>query len=382
MLPTHFSIAHLHCQVVYHRSEKKLGLKYPHAPEVTAFLRLSFPELKWSKTLRMWLLPYSPSLTKELIEYSRGKIWIDLKTPSSNRLETNPLKKKPKKPSEWLKVALSNFEDKLRMRRYSENTIQTYSDCIKTFYIENDHLMPEETTTVEVENFFTDYLIQRKLSWSYQNQFINALKLFLSIIPDGQIIEFYIKRPKSPSPLPKVLSAEQITKLLAGTSNIKHKTMLSLLYACGLRSGELINLRISDIDKDRLTLTVHEGKGKKDRVLPISSNLLNLLRVYYRSARTVRYLFEGQEPGTKYSPRSLALVMKQALLREGLEPRFTLHTLRHSYATHLLESGVNLRIIQELLGHRSSKTTEIYTHVSTESFSKIPSPFDRLNLKI
>jgi integrase/recombinase XerD len=116
--------------------------------------------------------------------------------------------------------------------------------------------------------------------------------------------------------------------------------------------------------------------------LPISQNLLNLLRTYYRTARTGRYLSEGQEPGSTYSSRSLALVMKQALLREGLDTRFTAHSLRHSYATHLLESGVNLRIIQELLGHKSSKTTEIYTHVSTEIFSKLPSPFDRLNLKL
>ena len=154
--------------------------------------------------------------------------------------------------------------------------------------------------------------------------------------------------------------------------------MLSLIYACGLRRGELLKIKPADIDSQRGLLTIRNAKGRKDRLVPISSKVIEMLRNYYKVYRPKSWLFEGQFSGTQYSEESLAKVLKNALQKAGIKRNATLHWLRHSYATHMLESGVDLRYIQELLGHKSSKTTEIYTHVSIKSLQKIRSPFDEL----
>ena len=154
--------------------------------------------------------------------------------------------------------------------------------------------------------------------------------------------------------------------------------MLSLIYACGLRRSELLNLSLSDVLSDRNVLFIRQSKGKKDRVIPISNKIIEMLRTYYKAYKPKVWLFEGQNAGERYSERSLQLVLKQALKKAGNTKPVSLHWLRHSYATHLLESGTDLRYIQELLGHNSSKTTEIYTHVTTKSLQQIRSPFDEL----
>jgi integrase/recombinase XerD len=154
--------------------------------------------------------------------------------------------------------------------------------------------------------------------------------------------------------------------------------MLSLIYACGLRRSELINLKPTDVDSKRHVLMIRQAKGRKDRITPISEKLIEMLREYYKAYRPKMWLFEGQVSGEKYSDKSLENVLKQAVRKAGINKPISLHWLRHSYATHLLESGTDLRYIQELLGHKSSKTTEIYTHVSTKSIQNIVSPFDTL----
>jgi integrase/recombinase XerD len=160
--------------------------------------------------------------------------------------------------------------------------------------------------------------------------------------------------------------------------NIKHSTMLSLIYACGLRRSELINLKPADVESKRGLLVIHQSKGRKDRIVPISEKVIVMLRNYYTLYKPKIWLFEGQNAGEPYSEQSLQSVLKQSVRKAGIKKPVTLHWLRHSYATHLLESGTDLRFIQELLGHNSSKTTEIYTHVSTKSLQNIKSPFDDL----
>jgi len=187
-----------------------------------------------------------------------------------------------------------------------------------------------------------------------------------------------IRRPRNAKPLPQVLSKEDVKAILEAHKNIKHRTMLSLLYACGLRRSELLNLKPQDIDARRRMLRVNRGKGAKDRLIPISERVLELLEAYYRCEKPVTYVFEGQCAGKKYSARSFQQVLKDALEKAKIDKPVTLHWLRHSYATHLLEGGTGLRFIQELLGHKSSKTTEIYTHVSQKSLQRIRSPFDDL----
>ncbi|OFY67010.1 MAG: hypothetical protein A3H98_08930 [Bacteroidetes bacterium RIFCSPLOWO2_02_FULL_36_8] len=190
-----------------------------------------------------------------------------------------------------------------------------------------------------------------------------------------------IHRPKRYNPLPQVLSACEVTQIINVLENIKHKCMLSLIYSAGLRRSELLHMKIKDIDSQRMQLRILHSKGRKDRITPLSETALKLLRQYYLKYKPKDYLFEGQQ-GEQYSERSLALVLKNACLKAGIKKKVNLHMLRHSYATHLLEGGTDLRYIQELLGHKSSRTTEIYTHVSQKAINKIISPLDKLSIKI
>ena len=187
-----------------------------------------------------------------------------------------------------------------------------------------------------------------------------------------------MERPRSEHKLPNVLSKEEVAAILKALPNQKHRTMLSLIYACGLRRGELLNLKPENIDSKRHLLIILKAKGKKDRVVPISDKVITMLREYYKIYKPKIWLFEGQSTAEQYSESSLQEVLKNAIQKAGIKKPVTLHWLRHSYATHLLEAGTDLRYIQELLGHKSSKTTEIYTHVSEKSLQKISSPFDNL----
>jgi integrase/recombinase XerD len=223
-----------------------------------------------------------------------------------------------------------------------------------------------------------DYIIKHNLSSSYQNQIVNALKLYFRAVQDKIIDIEKVHRPKRAKVLPNVLSKEEVKMILEAHSNIKHKTMLSLIYSCGLRCGELIALQPVHIDSKRNIVFIKNAKGKKDRIVPLNPKILEMLRDYYKIYKPKEYLFEGQVAGTQYSEKSLQSILKQALQKAGSTKPVTLHWLRHSYATHLLESGTDLRYIQELLGHNSSRTTEIYTHVSTKSIQQIKSPFDDL----
>lgn len=186
------------------------------------------------------------------------------------------------------------------------------------------------------------------------------------------------RRKKRAKVLPNVLSKKEVKAILEAHSNVKHKMMLSLIYSCGLRRGELLALKPVHIDSKRNIVLLKNAKGKKDRIAPLSPKILEMLREYYKDYKPAVWLFEGQIKGEQYSEKSLQSVLKQALQKTVIKKPVALHWLRHSYATHLLESGTDLRYIQELLGHSSSKTTEIYTHVSTKSIQQIKSPFDDL----
>lgn len=196
---------------------------------------------------------------------------------------------------------------------------------------------------------------------------------------DGTEIKIdQIDRLRRAKTLPNVLSKEEVKAILEAPYNIKHRAMLSLVYSCGLRRGELLKLRLTDIDSKRKLLNIRSGKGKKDRIIPLSEKIIDLLRIYYKIYKPTSWLFEGQKKGNPYSEKSLESVLKQAVKKAKIIKPVTLHWLRHSYATHLLESGTDLRYIQEILGHKSSRTTEIYTHVSINSLQNIKSPFDDL----
>lgn len=270
------------------------------------------------------------------------------------------------------------FEKKMQSRRYSENTLKVYSDAIQVFFKHFNNVKEADISIQHIEQFNHEYIFKNGHSISYQNQVINAVKLFYKLMGNTSLNIEGISRPRREHKLPSVLSKQEVKMILESLTNIKHKCMLSLIYSCGLRRGELLRLKIGDIDSKRNIVNVRQSKGKKDRIVPLSLKLLEMLREYYRGYKPEVWLFEGQEKGMQYDERSLQLVLKKAVNKAGIKKEVSLHWLRHSYATHLLEAGTDLRYIQELLGHSSSRTTEIYTHVSTRMIQNIVSPFDQL----
>lgn len=238
-----------------------------------------------------------------------------------------------------------------------------------------------EFTHEDVLRFNTDYVLKNGLSSSFQNQVVNAIKFFVKVVRSEAMDIAQPHRPRTEKNMPKVISMQEAEFILNSLENIKHKCMMSLIYSAGLRRSELLNLRIEAIDSKRMIIFIKQAKGNKDRVVPLSEVLLTMLREYYIKYRPVVFLFEGQGGG-RYNERSLALALKKAVEKAGIKKKVNLHMLRHSYATHLLEAGTDLRYIQELLGHKSSRTTEIYTHVSSRAIHQIGSPLDKLNLNL
>ena len=316
--------------------------------------------------------------TFEGARWSASKKYWHLPDNEENRLRFNLFSSTTLLPNAEGIASINTFKRYLLSRRYSPNTINTYSEALKSFLTFCNTKTLQDINNEDVISYNNDFILKNKLSSSYQNQIVNALKLFFKIVKQTSIEIDKIHRPKREKILPNVLSKEEVKAILETPKNIKHKAMLSMIYSCGLRRSELLNLRPSDIDSKRNIVFIKQSKGKKDRITPLSPKMLELLRSYYKECSPQTYLFEGREKNTPYSARSLEEVLKKSIKLATINKPVTLHWLRHSYATHLLESGTDLRYIQELLGHNSSKTTEIYTHVSTKNIQQIKSPFDDL----
>ena len=342
-------------KIITHRGSKRIAVYFEKNAELIARIK-QLEGSRWSQTLGVWHLP----------DTEENRIRFKL-TPLSHTI-----------PSSEGIVQIEKFKQWLRSKRYSESTITTYSEALKSFLVFYREKPIIDITNEDVIVYNNEYVLKNNLSASYQNQIVNAIKLFFQTIRDTKMMVDKIHRPKRAKVLPNVLSKEEIKLILNAHSNIKHKTMLSLIYSCGLRRSELLNLKPADIDSKRGIIIIRQSKGKKDRIAPLSPKILEMLRDYYLLCKPKIWLFEGQIVGESYSEKSLQSILKQALQKTGIKKPVTLHWLRHSYATHLLESGTDLRYIQELLGHHSSKTTEIYTHVSTKSIQQIKSPFDDL----
>lgn len=274
-----------------------------------------------------------------------------------------------------METRLKKYKDLLIQKRYSQNTQNIYYSYFKDFcnYFQNENL--ENITTDQINSYILDPIKSKNISISQQNQRINAIKFYYEKVLGREKQYYELHRPKKEHKLPKVLSKTEVKRIFDVTKNLKHKCILMLLYSAGLRRSELLNLDPTDIDSKRMIIRINGSKGKKDRISLLSDNLLNLLRQYYKEYRPQKYLFEGQNGG-KYSPTSVANILKNVAIKAGIRKNVTPHMLRHSFATHLLEQGTDLRYIQELLGHNSSKTTEIYTHVSKKAIDKIKNPID------
>jgi site-specific recombinase XerD len=269
------------------------------------------------------------------------------------------------------------FIDDLRLKNLSDSTIKVYVQAVEKFakFLGRS---PDESTAQDVRAFLIHEL-DRGLSRSYCVIQRNALRhLYLDTL--GRTDEFeVVPRPKRERRLPVVLSREEVQRLFAVVQNIKHKALLMVAYDAGLRLSEIRNLRIEDIDSQRMVIRICQGKGKKDRYGRLSKGLLKLLREYWRACRPESLLFPGAHPNRPYDIATPGHILKKLCRKAGITKRVSMHTLRHSFATHLLEAGTNLRVIQRLLGHSNIQTTCLYTHISIEELREAPSPMELLD---
>lgn len=315
-----------------------------------------------------------------LLRFFRGKLWIDLSRITAKR----PLKEgtehvnldgiREKINNGSIKKVPEAFLSKLESRKYAYNTAKTYIALFGKFM---DHYSDRPVDGLDANDIqsYLQEMARSGCSSSMLNQTINSIKFYYEQVLNMPGRYYHLDRPRKERTLPRILSKEEVKRIIGSISNTKHRAIISMIYGAGLRRGELINLKIEDIDSNRMTVFVRGGKGNKDRYTLLSTKVLETLRIYFKQYRPKAYLFEGAS-GEKYSPASIRNILNRAAAQNGIKYKVTPHSLRHSFATHLLEEGVDLRYIQTLLGHSSSKTTEIYTHVAKNSFLNIKSPLD------
>jgi len=337
----------------------------------------SIPYSGWHAGGSYWTMPASDKYIGELKQIAERY--------SLEFIYKEELKSKLKPRTSW--HGMENFREcppeyiaKLKELRYSKNTLDTYKHMFEEFINYYRDTEIDDITDAMIVEFLRYLVNERNISGSYQNQSINAIKFYYERVRGGQRKIYTIDRPRKEKFLPEVLSEEEVVKILNATENLKHKAILMTIYSAGLRVGELTNLRIKDIDSNRMQIRVEQAKGKKDRYTLLGEKTLEILRQYVSIYKPKVWLFEGLHDES-YSASSIQANLKVAVEKAGLKKRITVHTLRHSFATHLLEAGTDIRYIQSLLGHQNSKTTEIYTHITTKGFDQIKSPLDKLKIK-
>jgi len=270
---------------------------------------------------------------------------------------------------------LNEFIQLLKIKRYSYNTIVAYKSAIKKFIHFHKGVDPENLTKRDIEVYINIQVVKEGISQSYQKQMVGAIKFLYNDLLRKNYDLFYLYPKRRELKLPVILSLTEVELLIDSVTNLKHKSILSTIYSAGLRLEECLNLKVGDIDSENNIIRVRSGKGNKDRNVLLSDKLIVLLRQYYKQYKPTQYLFEGQNGG-KYSASSVQSFMRAALNKSKIKRHATPHTLRHSFASHLLESGTDIRVIQEILGHNDIRTTQIYTHISSANIKSVKSPFD------
>ncbi|MFK2821285.1 tyrosine-type recombinase/integrase [Flavobacteriaceae sp. LMIT009] len=343
-----------------HKGKKVILVAFKFNEDLKNNLRKKFPSVKWSASKKSWYLPDLPSVRNALQLNKRNTL---LEKASS----IHPANQQ----------AYLDMHEQLALKKYSENTQRIYLAEFRHLLNLLDDYYVGDLNPKRLKDYFLYCLKVEKMSERKMNGKINAIKFYFEQVLHRPKMFFDIPRPKKPLTLPKMLSKSEVKKLFNVTTNLKHKIALQLSYGMGLRVSEVIGLKIMDIDSKRMVVHIRGGKGKKDRYVPLPKSILPGLREYYLAYRPKKYLFEGQYGGA-YAKSSLQQVFKMAMNKASIKKEIGIHGLRHSYATHLLEAGADMRFIQELLGHNSIKTTQIYTKVTPRSKSKIKSPLDTL----
>jgi integrase/recombinase XerD len=361
------------------KEKRFIGLQFNTDKVIHALVK-QLPDVKWSNSFNMAYILNTKENLDQIFKIFNGVVWVNCNYffDKSTVKDTNkPIDitwfRKRQLPTTY-RVCPTSYLDKLELRKYANNTVKTYVTSFETFinyYISKDLVSINES---DVRKYILK-LVQEDKSNAYINSAINSIKFYYESVL-GMPNRFYeIERPRKEKKLPKVLSKEDVLSIIANTNNLKHKCIVSLLYSSGIRRNELVNLKITDIDSKRMLIRVEAAKGNKDRYTLLSHSLLEDLRAYYKQYKPEKYIVEGMY-GKQYSGQSIGKIVINAAEKAGIKIPVTPHMLRYSFATHLLEAGVDLRQIQVLLGHSSSKTTEIYTHVATTTFKKIKNPLD------
>ncbi len=347
-------------QPTKHRGNKIILIKFLFNDELKHRLRKRFPSAKWSATKKSWYLPDLPVVRRELRIEQRSIL-----PERAARIHPNN------------RGAYISLSEKLKLKGYSQSTIRIYLSEFEHLLRLLDDYAVQDLNAKRLKDYFLYCINNEKMGERKMNGKINAVKFYFEQVLHRPKMFFDIPRPKKPLTLPKMLSKSEVKRLFKNTTNLKHLVGLQLAYGMGLRVSEVVNIKITDVDSKRMVLHVTGAKGKKDRYVPLPESLLPLLREYFLKYKPKKYLLEGQYGGP-YAKSSLQQVFKRAMSRSGIKKEIGIHGLRHSYATHLLEAGADMRFIQELLGHNSIKTTQIYTKVTPRSLSGIQSPLDSL----
>ena len=349
-----------------HRGEDRLFIVMPYDLKRIEQIK-KIPGRKYSKTHRQWHLPDSPESQKRI----RAIISTNQPKQTKNRNRAMTI-------NEFWMSKVQSYELYLAQQRYAHSSINSYKQAVLQFLIWWDNRDISELNLAKIKEYNYQHFIKEKRSRSAQNVWINALKLFLAKESDIRIKVGDVERPKKGKYLPDILSEDEVKRLVNSYTNLKHQTIIMMYYACGMRKSELINLKLSDMDSRRRIIRIRHSKGAKDRDVPMPTALMMQISKYYKRYKPKVYLFNGQNK-PQYSARSIDRILENGLIKCGIEKKITIHNLRHSYATHLVERNINLRYIQEALGHNSSKTTELYTRLSKENIANMVSPIDFWN---
>lgn len=389
-----------------HRGIECIGIYFERSPKLNGAIQKQ-AGARWSQTNKCWYVPLSKENYNKLYVAIKGLAVVEQsalhkyladkknntrKEISISKLETERNSEKNKTPEKSIGRSfkqvqyepiypvndhvLHSLEQQLKLKGYSPSTIRTYLNEVGIFLRTIRHNKADDFTTQRIKDYLQYCLEKLNLTENTLHSRMNALKFYYEQVLKRAKFFWDIPRPKKGTQLPKVLSKEEMIRLLKAIENLKHKTMIMLGYACGLRVSEITGLELKDMDEDRRLLHIRRAKGKKDRVVSLSPVMLVMLREYKSQYKTSQYLFEGQIPGSMYSTRSLESIIAAAKEKAGIKKPGSMHMLRHSFATHLLDKGTDVVFIQKLLGHNDIKTTLRYLHVTNKDIANILSPIE------
>jgi integrase/recombinase XerD len=348
---------------IVHKGQKRIAIYFEKDAQAIKRMK-ALPGARWSITKKVWHLPDEPGYRKQFgLPPAREGKEVLLKIHNTNQ------------------PALAKLVETLQLKGYSPSTVTTYRSEFAQLLAAIKSKPVEELTVERLRSYFLYCLNTLKLTENTLHSRLNAVKFYFEQVLKREKFFFEIPRPKRPLQLPKVISEEKILRGLVSVENLKHRAILFTAYSAGLRVSEVVKLKVTDVDGDRMQLRIEAAKGKKDRMATLANATLHLLREYFKMYKPKIYLFPGQFGDEPYSTRSAQSIFNNTFKKMGLPPTISFHSLRHSYATHLLENGTDIKYIQELLGHNDIKTTLRYTHVSKKELGKIQSPLDKIFAK-